>query len=326
MNPQVSLALREHRCRPVPVADLARELGLSPRQLGEALDELARRGFVIESHPMQGLQLVQGPASLVADEIRWNLAGARVGRHVRCEESTPSTNDLAWQVAAGGPDVADGLVVFAEYQSAGRGRRGNLWLAPPHTSILASVVLWMPASPSQAAHVTRAAAVAVAEAIEDQADLDVGIKWPNDIVVDDRKVGGILVEARPAAGRAGPVVLGVGINCFQEEETFPNGIRADVASLKMLGVEVDRTLLARSLLARLEAIAPLANPAGFLAVAGRAESRCRTLGRRITLQEGLDAYTGEVIDLDPDYGLILRLDHGGIRRFPAMTSHVIGRG
>jgi BirA family transcriptional regulator, biotin operon repressor / biotin---[acetyl-CoA-carboxylase] ligase len=154
--------------------------------------------------------------------------------------------------------------------------------------------------------------------------LRVGIKWPNDLVIEDRKVGGILVEARPAAGEMGPVVIGIGVNCSQGPEAFPTELLPAVASLAMLGEEVDRTLLARALLEKLDGlIARSAEPAGRDEIRQQAVARCRTLGRRVTLAEGGTTSTGEVIDLDPDYGLVLRLPEGGIRRFPAMTTHVV---
>ena len=235
-----------------------------------------------------------------------------------------STNDAAWAAAAEGPAEADGLAVFAEHQTAGRGRRGNRWIAPPHSSLLGSVVLWAAGQPGHAAVLTRAAAVGAAEAIEAVAALKVGIKWPNDLVVDDRKVGGILVEARPTADGPGPVVIGLGINCTQGPEALPPEVRASAASLAMMGEEVDRTLLARALLEGLDRVLALTeDPAGQDSIRQAAAARCRTLGRRITLAEGTATYTGEVVDLDPDYGLILRLPEGALRRFPAMTSHVI---
>ena len=328
MNVRLSLMLRERRSQPVLAEELGESLGLSPQRLVREIDELARRGFVIENNPVLGLRLVGTPESLIEEEVAHGSAARRVGRRVRCLESAASTNDLAWEAAARGREESDGLAVLAEYQTGGRGRRGNRWLAPPHSSILCSVVVWMPGAAGRAAVLTRASGLATALAIEDCGGAGVGIKWPNDLVVEDRKVGGILVEARPVAGEVGPVVIGVGINCTQGPEAFPAEIRPAVASLvglKMLGEEPDRTLLARSLLVRLdEVLGRMADPDGAAAIAADAAARCRTLGRRITVQEGGEAYTGEVTDLDADYGLVLRLREGGLRTFPAMTTHVVG--
>jgi len=327
VEPRLTLALRRRRGRPVAPDQLAAEAGIPPKHFAKELADLAGHGFVIESHPLAGLRLISAPAHLCEAEIACDLAVSRVGRIVRCVESTSSTNDLAWQAAAEGPQAADGLAVFAEHQSSGRGRRGSCWLAPPHSSILCSVLVWMPDVPGQGAILTRAAAIAVAEAIEDQCREEVGIKWPNDLVIDDRKVAGILVESRPAGPGPGSVVIGVGINCDQEEEVFPAEIRRHAASLAMLGEEVDRTLLARAFLGRLDQVIGLmGEPSGVAEVRRRAAGRCRTIGRRISLREGDSTYTGEVVDLDPDYGLALRLADGRVQVFAAMTTHVAAQG
>jgi len=267
------------------------------------------------------------PPGLDEAEIACGLPVRRVGRRVTCVETTTSTNDLAWDAAENESGASDGLAVFADHQSAGRGRRGSRWLAPRGTSVLCSVVLRVPPGAAGAALLTRTAAVAAAQAIEDQADLAVGIKWPNDLVVDDRKVGGILVEARRQAGEAGAVVVGIGINCSQGPEAFPPGIRARVGSLAMLGAEVDRTLLARALLVRLDQIlARVGEAEGAAGAREEAARRCRTLGRRLSVVADARPYEGQVVDLDAEYGLVLRLADGTLRRFPAMTTHVVSDG
>ena len=325
MDVRLSLMLREGRSRPVSAEELAAALNLSPQRLAREIDELSRCGFVIENNPVLGLRLAAAPASLIGEEIAHGLAVRRVGRRVRCVESCVSTNDLAWEAAGRGRAESDGLAVLAEYQTGGRGRRGSRWLAPPHSSVLASMVVWLPDAAGQAAVLTRASALAAARAIEDCSGASVGIKWPNDLVVEGRKVGGILVEARPVARQDGPAVVGIGINCTQGPEAFPEDIRPGVASLGMLGEEPDRTLLARSLLVRLdEVLERAADSEGAATIARDAAARCRTLGCRITVQEGEVLYMGEVIDLDTHYGLVLRLGEGGMRTFPAMTTHVVG--
>jgi BirA family biotin operon repressor/biotin-[acetyl-CoA-carboxylase] ligase len=324
VEPQVSLALRRRRHEATPWAELSDLTGLASKRLAAAVEELARRGYLIESHPHLGLRLVEAPPSLDAEELAWGLEVRRVGRRIQCVDEVSSTNDLAWEAARLGPPASDGLAVFAEHQTEGRGRRGNRWLAPPHTAILCSALLWMPRAAAEAGVVTRAAAVAAAWAIEDQCDLAVGIKWPNDIVIDGRKAGGILVEARPGTGDTTPLVLGIGINCSQRLEAFPPQSRSRITSLAILGAAVDRTLLARSLLERLDlAWGRMAEPDGLAAIRQEATRRCRTLGNRIAVVENGVTYAGEVVDLDPDYGLVLRLPGGALKRMPALTSHVV---
>lgn len=333
IDPRISLALRESRGRFVSPADLAVQAGLAPRGVRAALDGLAAGGFQLESHPLQGIRLASPPPSLREEELTWGRTAARVGRNVRCVESAPSTSDLAWRAAGtDGPD-ADGLAVFAEYQTAGRGRRGARWFAPPHEAVLCSILL-LPAGPlAEGGVLTRSAAVAAAEALETLSSAEVGIKWPNDLVLEDRKVGGILVETRAVPGRSrasgtGAAVVGIGINCHQGPEAFPPAIRPDVTSPAMLGIDLDRTLLARGILARLDEVLgrAVSAPKGSDGVRREAARRCRTLGRRITVRDGETEATGEVVDLDPDYGLVLRLPDGALRRFDPVRTRVLARG
>ncbi|MBL7140741.1 MAG: biotin--[acetyl-CoA-carboxylase] ligase [Planctomycetes bacterium] len=327
MNPRVSLALRRARGDAVAAEALAERLAMTPDAVARAVDALEQAGFRIESHPIQGYRLLGVPRRLLEDELACDLGTRRIGRHVRCVEEAASTNDLAWLAADEGRDAADGLAVFAEYQTAGRGRRGRRWFAPPHSSILGSVVLWVPDAAANGGGLTRAVSLAAAEAIEGETGLEVGIRWPNDLVVDDRKIGGVLVEARSAAAGETAVVLGVGINCTQRAEAFPPRIRPGVASLETAGAEADRTLLARALLARLDAVlARLADASAVREVHAEAARRCRTLGRRITVTDGRETTSGEVVALDPEYGLLLRLADGAVRRFPPMTTHVVAQG
>jgi BirA family biotin operon repressor/biotin-[acetyl-CoA-carboxylase] ligase len=324
VNARVALALRRARGEARSADTLAEAVGRSPDEVVAAVEALGRRGYRIEFHPIQGFRLLSTPDHLLEDEVSCGLKTARVGRTVRCVEDAASTNDLAWQAVEKLGAEADGLAVFAEYQTAGRGRRGSRWLAPPHTSILCSIVLVGPPGGEGGGVLTRAASLAAAEAIEAETGLDVGLRWPNDLVLDDRKVGGVLVEVRP--GGAGAAVIGIGINGTQRREAFPPEIRTVVTSLAAAGAGVDRTLLARSLLTRVDAVVREMTLAGGPEEVRRAAARrCRTLGRRITVTDGTETVTGEVVDLDPDYALLLRLGGGTIRRLPAMTTHVVSQ-
>jgi len=327
VNARVALALRRAKGKPRSSEALAEGARLSADEMPAAIDELVRGGFRIELHPIQGFRLLQGPDRLIEDELTCDLATERVGRTVQSVGETTSTNDLAWHAVAQDGPGADGLAVFAEYQTAGRGRRRSRWLAPPHSSVLCSIVLFGPPGAEGPASLTRAASLAAAQAIEAETDLDVGLRWPNDLVLDNRKVAGVLVEARPGEAPAGAAVVGIGINGTQRPEAFPADLRDAVTSLAAAGAPVDRTLLARRLLRRLDAvIADMTRETGPETLLQAAASRCHTLGRRITVTDGTETVTGEVVDLDPDYGLVLRLSDGTIRRFPAMTTHVVSQG
>ena len=151
---------------------------------------------------MLGYALVGAAESLIAEEIAGDLGTVRVAGGSGALRRPPRrAND--WRGARLPPDPIPPTDLSSSPSTVRRrGRRGNRWLAPAHSSILCSVLTWRPGA-GQAGTLTRAAAVTVAEAIRDQCHLPVGIKWPNDLVIEDRKVAGILVESRPEADGAG---------------------------------------------------------------------------------------------------------------------------
>ncbi|MDK1030551.1 MAG: biotin--[acetyl-CoA-carboxylase] ligase [Planctomycetia bacterium] len=195
MNFDLSLMLRECRNKPVGLHVLSSRLRLPPKMVTRDLEELAGAGFAVHSTPHQGLSLADVPRDLIADEIAHRLDTRRVGKRIRTVEQTTSTNDIAHA------EGVDGFAVFAEFQSAGRGRLGNRWEAPPHKAILASVLVLMPQAPHEAAVLTLAAGIATARAIKSEVHADVSIKWPNDVEIRGKKVAGILVEHRSTGAR-----------------------------------------------------------------------------------------------------------------------------
>lgn len=251
-------------------------------------------------------------------------------------DTVDSTNDVAWRRL--GLDRADGYVVFAELQTRGRGRFGRCWESPRGASVLMSVLLAAPSANADepallGACLGLAAAVAAHDAIADAVGVQVEIQWPNDLLYGGRKIGGVLVESRPAAahpagtsGRsaASAHVVGIGINCLQQAGHFPPELRTRASSLDMCcSHPIDRTALARSLLAHLDRW--LASPAALSSESVRQAwlQRATPLGARIRLQHGGRVFEGHVVDLDPTSCLLVQLDDGQRRLFDAATSTVL---
>ena len=255
------------------------------------------------------------------DAIQANLRTRRIGRKVLVYDRTASTNDVAAEYARK-PDH-DGLVVFAEEQTAGRGRNGAAWRSRHGDSLLFSVVLIDCHAKGELIPLT--AAVAVAEAIGQVGGHQARIKWPNDVLLDARKVGGILVESR-RAGKHTAHVIGIGINCHQSAEAFGPELRETATSLDLTaGARCHRIPLARCVLTSLD---------HWLAIAERdnrrvtdAWSRLSTqLHHRVTLSYNGKRFTGHCIGVDPEKGLILHLDRGGVRIFHAAHTHIVQTG
>ncbi len=199
------------------------------------------------------------------DLIRANLKTKRIGRKVLVYDRTSSTNDIAAEYARN-PDN-DGLVVFAEEQTAGRGRTGATWQGGRQESLLFSVALVDCDVSSELLSLT--CAVAVAEAIGQIGGCQAGIKWPNDIILDGKKVAGILLESKnqrtddrgqrtaPHSGLQPPAsslhIIGIGINCHQTPESFPPDLQATATSLDLVsGTRCQRVTVAKRVLTSLD--------------------------------------------------------------------------
>ncbi|MGH2270191.1 biotin--[acetyl-CoA-carboxylase] ligase [Anaerohalosphaeraceae bacterium U12dextr] len=255
---------------------------------------------------------------LDSDRIRLGLGTRRLGKPIVILDCTESTNDIAWQQLARAD--CDGLCVLAEQQTAGRGRRGRTWLSSRGQSILCSVVM---RHTTAAPPLTLAAPVAVVEAITTICGLHSTIKWPNDILLADRKTAGILVESRKIRDQVWSVI-GIGINVHQSRRTFAE--TADLLSATSLDIEtghsIDRNRLIRCLLEQLEAwiTAAETNPDSLL------QHWCkynRQIGTRIELESDGRLYRGTCIGIDPTEGLIVQLEDGPIRVFSAAHSSIL---
>jgi BirA family biotin operon repressor/biotin-[acetyl-CoA-carboxylase] ligase len=200
------------------------------------------------------------------------LLRGRFGQPFRWVEETETTQGLFE------PDDPEGAVAAADHQTAGRGRLGRTWTAPPGTANTASILLRPPVG-APVPQLSLVGGLAVAETVETALDLSAQIKWPNDVIVDRRKVAGILAEARE-----GVLVLGIGLNVNQTREQLPADARVPAASLRTVdGTERDRTPLLADLLERLERHYDAWVAGGLDAVFDGIGSRDFLRGRRLSV-------------------------------------------
>ena len=231
----------------VAEADLVRGTGLSAEEVRRSLIALRRLGYEIEDHPELGYRFLAAPDALLKEEILYGLRTKVIGRQLHCYEVVGSTNDVAFDLAAQG--APEGMVALAEEQTAGRGRQGRAWHSPPRVGITMSCILKPPLQPSDLWIVTACASVAVCRAIAGQTGLRPVVKKPNDVLVEGRKVCGILTEARGET-----VVLGIGISVNHEWKDFPEELHEVATSLRIAsGQKVDRIGLLRRTLEALDA-------------------------------------------------------------------------
>lgn len=251
------------------------------------------------------LQISKNPLDL--RRISTALAGHIVGGEVQTHEEIPSTSDLARELGAAG--YAHGLVIFAECQSSGRGRRENRWTAPPGEDILCSILLRPTIRMEHWARLTTMAALGICRAIETTAPLHPEIKWPNDVFIQDKKCAGILAET--FTSDMGPyMVLGIGLNV--NTEAYPPELR-DIATSMRLATEdrrmLDRNLIAIALMKQIDRLLPLWEH-GYGSVIDEVRRRSRLLGHVVKARVDGREVEGMATDLTEEGHLMLTLRDG----------------
>jgi BirA family biotin operon repressor/biotin-[acetyl-CoA-carboxylase] ligase len=187
---------------------------------------------------------------LIATELSAALQGYRIGNDIVVVEETESTNDLVWKAFERG--ASEGFVIFAERQTKGRGQYGRRWESAPYLGLWFSVLLRPALTLAESPKLTVLLAEAVAATIADETGCAPTIKWPNDVYLSGRKVGGVLVEGRTAADGSYVAVAGIGINVNQTIDDFPEELRDTAGSLAMArGKKISRAKLAVTLLTKL---------------------------------------------------------------------------
>lgn len=223
--------------------ELCERLGVSRTAVWKVMNQLKEDGYQIEAVRNKGYQIVDRPDVMTKEELESLMDTAWAGRTVVCFAETDSTNIRAKNLAEQG--VKHGTLAVADMQHTGKGRRGRGWISAAGTSIYMSLILRPAFPPSRAPMLTLLMAYSAAQAIREQEALEVMIKWPNDLVLNGKKICGILTEMSAEIDYINHVVIGIGVNT--NEESYPEEIRETATSLRIeKGSKVKRAdLIAR---------------------------------------------------------------------------------
>ncbi|WP_135613115.1 biotin--[acetyl-CoA-carboxylase] ligase [Methanococcoides sp. AM1] len=244
----ILIALKEAGKEPISGEELGERLGISRTMVWKYIKGLEEDGYVIGSSPGSGYNLVSVPDKLYPSEISIGLDTDIIGKELHYFETVDSTNDMAKKM---GFKAEEGTVVIAEMQESGRGRKGDRWVSPKG-GIWLSVILKPGILPAHAPRLTLMAGVAVAKTIR-QFGVDASIKWPNDVVIGNKKVCGILTEMDAEVDHIGFVVIGIGINANVSVEELPEELRDSSTSLSSIkGESINRASFVQALLRSLE--------------------------------------------------------------------------
>ncbi len=225
---QVLLLLEKQREKALSGEELAQQLSVTRTSIWKAVKSLQKDGYAIEAVNNKGYTLKKAPDILSAAYIKQSLKKAGIDIEVKVEKEVSSTNTVLKQYVSGGQ--TEDMILLAEEQSGGRGRRGRSFFSPEGTGLYMSLLLHPSLTPEEATMLTTMAAAAEAVALDRISGEDVKIKWVNDVWIRDKKVSGILTEGSVSMedGHLEYAIVGIGINVYEPAEGFPEAIR-DVA-------------------------------------------------------------------------------------------------
>lgn len=287
---------------------LSRITGISRTGVWKHIQELKKEGFEILSQPRRGYKLVNAPNLLLPCLLNKYLKTEMLGKEIHHYYSVSSTNDKAREIAAQG--VSEGSIVVAEKQVQGKGRLGRTW-SSPSGGIWVSLILRPPISPPESQFLTLVAGSAAARCLQGCCNISTGIKWPNDLMIDDRKICGILTEIRAEVDKVHFLALGLGLNVNNLLDDYPLEVRDKVTSLKLVtGLEWNRAQLLSALLESLEKEYLLFLKEGKRRIIERWKEYDLTLNNYVTVKSGNEVFSGTAVDLDDNGGLILQAEDG----------------
>jgi BirA family biotin operon repressor/biotin-[acetyl-CoA-carboxylase] ligase len=290
--------------------ELSEKLSCSRTAIWKHIQSLRKKGYEFEAQRKKGYRLIAQPAFLEASAIRTCLKTNRLGSSITIFKQVDSTQNKLHEIAEEN-DSQEGTLVIAEQQETGRGRMGRPWHSPPGKGIWMSFLLKPQVPLQQVSQLTLLIAVAVARAIRQLTSLEVGIKWPNDLLVNGKKICGILLESSAEDERLKYVIAGIGISANIKKEDFPEELRSKATSLFIeSGKEIHREQLICQVLQEIEGLYDLYQEQGFGPIQTLWEALNVTFGKKIKVETPRGKIEGMAEGLNEMGALVLRLDNG----------------
>jgi BirA family transcriptional regulator, biotin operon repressor / biotin---[acetyl-CoA-carboxylase] ligase len=292
---------------------LSEQLQISRAAVWKHIDELKKEGFEIEAVRKQGYRLLKEPDRLSAAALHSHLATKVVGQQLRVLDAVGSTQQVAHQLAREG--APSGSVVIANHQTGGRGRLGRKWYSPPGTGIWMSIVIRPDMTLHKAPQLTLLTSVAVLRALHKETGQNIHIKWPNDLLLNGRKLAGILTELNAEADRVQYAVIGIGINVNQKVADFPEELATIATSLAIeKGDLVDRKACILSILKEWEDLYELYEQHGFSTIKTLWELHSASLGEKIVARTMDGQFEGIAKGITDEGVLLLEDARGHVQR------------
>ncbi len=299
-------------------------LGISRTAVWKHIKALRAIGFAIKAVPSKGYALDTSRLPFNGIEVSSTLTTELVGKKIHFYESLDSTSTRAFGLARAGE--AEGAVVMAETQTDGKGRVGRRWESPPGVNLYASVILRPEVAPHKAHELTFVAAVAVAEAVTSITGARPVVKWPNDILIDGRKVAGILLEMSSETDRVNFVVAGIGLNVNGRRQMYTEAVGGRAISLcEKTGVPLDRAEVARRVFTSIDKWYNIYLKNGFPSVLDEWRGYFASVGAAVRVVSFSKTSEGVCAGVDGDGALLLKTRSGAVERIVAGDVETVGK-
>lgn len=309
MKKRVIEVLKENEGEFISGQKLSEELKVSRTSVWKYMNSLKEEGYNIESISRKGHKLISSPDILTSEEIAQYLNTKIIGRDIRYYETIESTNKTAKEIAQ--QEDKEGTVIISEEQTEGRGRLGRNWISPKGKGIWMSIVIKPNIAPTDASKVTQLTAAAVYSALNEMG-IETQIKWPNDIILNEKKVCGILTEMSSEMMQINYMVVGIGINVNLNSEDIPEDIREKATSLKIeIEKKVDRKKLIGKILNKFEYFYELfINESDISEAISICREKSILIGKNIRIIERKQELQREAIDLTENGELVVKDEFG----------------
>jgi BirA family transcriptional regulator, biotin operon repressor / biotin---[acetyl-CoA-carboxylase] ligase len=293
--------------------EISNQLNISRSAIWKHMKELEKDGYNIEAVRNKGYRILESPDKVSENTIQWGLPTEWLGKNVIHKESTTSTQHIAHQLAQ---DNADhGTIVIADEQTAGKGRLSRQWYSAKNKGVWVSIILRPTILPYLAPQLTLLTATVLAEVLANELNLDPKIKWPNDILIQDKKVAGILTEMQAEQDQIQYIVLGIGMNVNQDREDLPQDIQSKASSLKIqAGYSFDITSIIQKILVSFEKSYQEFIETGFSTVKDRWESYGYRIGEKTRIKTLKEVSEATIVGIAEDGALLAKYNHDTVKK------------
>lgn len=301
---------------------ISEQFNVSRSAVWKHINTLKEEGYEIESQSRKGYRLVYSPDILTMSEVEEYLDTDFIGRNIHYYESLSSTNIKAKEIAV---DGVEGTVIISEEQTKGKGRLGRDWTSPSGKGIWMSIILKPKVDPTEVAKITLIGAAAVQQALK-EIGIASQIKWPNDIIIQNKKVCGILTEMSCELNRINYCIMGIGINVNLDGKDFQGELENKATSLKVATEkEINRKLLLGKILNNFEKLyLPFSETGDMLKTIKISRENSILIGKEVRIIKGEDEKIGRALDIDEEGRLIVEFENRIIE--PIFSGEVSVRG